>query len=157
MSNCTHYEPIIAQRYHDGELSEGASDSFEAHLASCPACQAALRSWAAIGMGLRDSILPAMPAGLTERLARRARERQLQSSRRIAWSLLAAASVLLVSSLFLVGYSQAGEGDTPTIMAQWEEYVIASPVADEEYTDLESKTLVAIHIRKAPTSESGND
>jgi len=157
MSNCTQYEPIIAQRYFDGELPTQDAVAFEAHLSTCRACKEAIETWSGIGELLRAELQAPAPPELTEQFTRRARERQLQSSRRIAWSLLAAASLLLVSSLFLVGYSQADQGETPTIMNPWEEYVVASPVVDEEYTELESRTLVAIHIQKAAVRENGND
>lgn len=157
MNECTHTDPLVAQRYYDGELPAREAEAYATHLASCPPCQASLDAWRGIATGLRAAAAPEPPADLTARLVRAARESQLQSSRRIAWGLLTAASLLMASSLFLVLYTQAGEGDTPAFAAQWEEYVVAPPAVDEEYTDLEVRTLVAIHIQEASKSENRND
>ena len=157
MNNCTLPDHLDAQRYHDGELLPEAAARFEAHLASCTLCQLTLASWARLGEQVREIATADMPPGLLDRAARRARERQFQNSRRVAWGLLAAASLLLASSLSLFGYTRPGGGESPAIMAQWEEYVVASPVVDEEFTELESRTLVAIHIEKAPASENDDD
>lgn len=157
MNNCTLHDPMVAQRYYDGELPRADAARFEAHLATCGPCRSALEAWETAGASLRAVFPPEMPAGLTTRFVRRAREKQLQHSRRIAFGLLAAASVLLASSLFLVGYSKTGPHGAPVIGAPWEEFVLAAPDVEDEFSDLESRTLVAIHVRKAPASENGND
>ena len=157
MNNCTLPDPMAAQRYHDGELSPAAAADFEVHLSGCATCRATIASWTSLGAQVRGIAAVELPSGLVERATRSAREKQLQGSRRVAWGLLAAASVLLASSLSLFSYSRADTYETPAIMAQWEEYVVASPVVDEEFTELESRTLVAIHMDKAPTSENDHD
>jgi len=71
--------------------------------------------------------------------------------------LVAAASALLVSSLWLVGYTQRSGTDRPEVMAQWEEYVVSPPVEEEEYSDVSNRTLVAIHIPTHTMRETGNE
>lgn len=157
MNKCTRNDPMTAQRYCDGELAAADVVAFEAHLPVCATCREAVDACTTLGDSLRNAFAVDVPAGLVAQLQQRAREQQLQGSRRIAWGLLAAASVMLVSSLFLVGYSRQDDGEEPVIMAQWEEYVVTSPSVDEEYIDLESRTLVAIYIQKNSASENGNE
>lgn len=149
MPDCTHYDALSVQRYYDGEMATEAAVAFEAHLSECRECGASLSAWGGIGDGLRALPAEAWAARSTEDLVRRAKERQMESTRHVAWGLLAAASLLLLTSLSLVGYSQAGQADVPEIMAQWEEYVVAPPVVDEDFSDVESRTLVAIHLKAA--------
>jgi len=157
MNKTSQHDPMTAQRYYDGALPHGEAVLFESHLADCAECRASLEAWSAMGVTLRGAFGHAVHERAIPRLVQRARERQLQGSRRIAWGLLAAASLLLLSSLSLVGYSRTAQGETPAIMAQWEEYVISSPVVEEDYTDLESRTLVAIHVQRPVARESDHD
>lgn len=148
MTKCHESETGRVHRYRDGELTPEAAASFEAHLVRCQTCRETLADLQAIGNALRDAFRDPCPAAWPERFVRRTGEIQLQRSRRIAWGLVAAASLLLAGSLSLVGYSWSGETSPHVFVAQWEEEVITTPPLDEEYVDMEDQTLVAIHVPK---------
>ncbi len=157
MSNCPHIKSSDVQRFHDRELDRAATSAFEEHLHSCVECQAALRDYAAIGHLLRSAYDEQPAPELRSRFARVALERREQSPRRIALGLLAAASVLFVSSLFLVVYTESGGGQGSSVMAQWEENVVWAPSADDEFADPEAATLYAIHLQENGVTEYGDD
>ena len=157
MNNCPHIESNNVQRYHDRELDRAAMSAFEAHLHTCAECQAALRDFAGIGHLLRAAFDEHPAPELRSRFARAALDRREQSPRRIALGLLAAASILFVSSLFLVVYTESGSGQGDSVMAQWEENVVWAPSADDEFADPEAATLYAIHLQASGATEYGDD
>ncbi len=157
MNKCFIEESHQLERFHDGELEAAAAESVRGHLAQCPSCQTALREFAEIGHALRSRFDQELPAGLTARLQSAAMAQRESRRRRVGWGLVAAASALLVSSLWLVGYTQRSGTDRPEVMAQWEEYVVSPPVEEEEYSDVSNRTLVAIHIPTHTMRETGNE
>ena len=72
-------------------------------------------------------------------------------------SLLAAASLLFVSSLSLVVYTEAGRAQGGNVMAQWEENEVWTPSPDDEFADPEAAKLYAIHLQGDGERENGND
>lgn len=157
MNNRTCIDPMDLQRFHDGELEASRIREVEVHLATCPACQTALRSFVVLGSALRDAYNDIAAPDMTAHLVQRAKEMRDQGSRRIALGLLAAASVLFVSSLSLVVYTEAGRTQGGNIMAQWEENVVRTPSTDDEFADPEAATLYAIHLQGDGEREDGND
>lgn len=157
MNNCPHIESNDVQRYHDRELDRAATSAFEEHLHTCAECQAALRDFAGIGHLLRAAFDEHPAPELRARFARVALDRREQSPRRIALGLLAAASILFVSSLFLVVYTESGSGQGDSVMAQWEENVVWVPSADDEFADPEAASLYAIHLQASGATEYGDD
>ncbi len=157
MSKCFIQESNQLQRFHDGELDASAAAGVRRHLQECPSCQAALGDYTEIGQALRATFERELPTGLTARLQAAAVAQRESRRRRVGWGLVAAASALLVSSLWLVGYSQWNDSPRPEVMAQWEEYVVSPPVEEEEFSDVSTRTLVAIHIPTHTTRENGNE
>lgn len=157
MKDCKYIESHEIHRYYDNELDARLAREVELHLPACPACRDALASFGELRTALRTAFDDAPTPELTLSLLRRAREAREQSPRRIALGLLAAASVLFVSSLFLVVYTEVGRSGGERIMAQWEENVVWTPSADDEFADTEAATLYAIHLHADATSEDGND
>lgn len=157
MNNCPRIQSNEVQRYHDRELDPAGVEAFEAHLHDCAECHAALRDYAGIAHLLRVAYDDQPAPELRARFARVALERREQSPRRIALGLLAAASILFVSSLFLVVYTETHDGQGGSVMAQWEENVVWTPSADDEFADPEAATLYAIHLQANGASEYGND
>lgn len=157
MNNLTCIDPMDLQRLHDGELEPARIREVESHLATCPACQTAVHSFAVLGAALREAYDDIAAPEMTGRLVQRAKDIRDQSSRRIALGLLAAASVLFVSSLSLVVYTEAGRTQSGNIMAQWEENVVRTPSPDDEFADPEAATLYAIHLQGDGEREDGND
>jgi anti-sigma factor RsiW len=157
MNDCKYIISHDLHRYYDGELSHRDAGELEAHLPGCPACQRALASYAGLGVALREVFDEAPAPDLNARLMRRARELGEQSPRRVALGLLAAASILFVSSLFLVVYTEAGRAQGGSVMAQWEENVVWTPTDDDEYADAEGATLYAIHLQENGVKEYGDD
>jgi hypothetical protein len=138
-------------------LDREAASAFEHHLHACAECQTALRDFAALGHLLREAYDEHPAPELRARFARAALDRREQSPRRIALGLLAAASILFVSSLFLVVYTESGNGQGDSVMAQWEENVVWAPSADDEFADPESATLYAIHLQAGGAREYGDE
>tara|TARA_R110001592_G_scaffold360429_1_gene668790 strand:- start:70 stop:543 length:474 start_codon:yes stop_codon:yes gene_type:complete len=157
MSNCKTYSLEQVHRFYDGEMNPADAAGFEAHLGECPVCQISLDGLANVSCALRLAYSRETPRPRTTPMVWRARAQQLQRSRRIAWNLVAAASVLLVTSFMLVGYSQFGTGGNTAVMTRWEENVVTSPLVDEEYADLSARTLVAIHVQESLLSEYGHE
>lgn len=157
MSNCPHIKSNNVQRYHDRELDGAAASAFEQHLHGCAECQGALRDFAGIGHLLRTAYDEHPAPELRARFARVALERREQNPRRVALGLLAAASILFVSSLFLVVYTESEVGGGGSVMAQWEENVVWAPSADDEFADPEAATLYAIHLQAGGAREYGDD
>ena len=147
MGNCRLDEPLMAQRYYDGELDPDDARAFEAHLAACADCQRALEELRTLSSFLEPIAGLEGPTVAPGQFAARARSLQLQRSRRVAWGLVAAASILLAGSLFLVGYTET-EPSEPMAMMPWEANVVAAPSDDEELVDMDTRTLVAIHIQE---------
>ena len=157
MKACLFDNPMYVHRYYDGELDRETLARFEAHLPMCSSCRDTLASVTNLGDTLRQANHYPLPKEFPGSFAPRARDLQLQRSRRIAWGLLAAASFLLVSSLSFVGYSLLAEVPTRAVMTQWEEEVVSPPIIDEEFSDLTARTLVAIHMQDSYRSERGNE
>lgn len=157
MNKCQHVESNDSQRYYDRELDPAAAAEFLRHVQSCGACQAALEDYARIRRLVSEAFDMQPAPELDVRIVRAARERREQSPRRIALGLLAAASVLFVSSLFLVAYTETGRTQGGSVMAQWEENVVWTPSDDDEFADAEGTTLYAIHLQADGASEDGND
>lgn len=145
------------QRFHDGELAFAHIRDIEQHLEVCPTCQGELLSLAGLGTALRDAYGEIEIPDMTGRFVQRAKEVRDQGSRRIALGLLAAASLLFVSSLSLVLYTEMGRTQSGNIMAQWEENVVWTPSPDDEFADPEAATLYAIHLQGDEESEDGHD
>lgn len=152
---CTSSDSILAQRYYDGELGAGEAARFEAHLAGCASCRERMALWADMGRALREAYPRGEVLPNPDSWVRAVRDRQLQTSRRVTWGLLAAASMLLVASLSFAGYTRAGSGGYPASPARWESYVVAAPVIDDEFPETDSRTLLAIHIQQP--AENRND
>ena len=157
MSSCRQCATNDTHRFFDGELEPAASAEFQRHVDSCRECQVALEDYARIRRLISESFDEQLAPELSARFIRVARERREQSPRRIAVGLLAAASVLFVSSLFLVAYTETGQLQGGSVMAQWEENVVWTPSDDDEFADAEGATLYAIHLQSDRTSEDGND
>ncbi len=157
MNNCKYIDSHEIQRFHDGELDPSRGRDVESHLATCPACQTALHSFADLSAALRDAYTEIAVLDMTGRFVQRAKELRDQSSRRIALGLLAAASILFVSSLSLVVYTESGRAQGGNIMAQWEQNVVWTPSTDDEFADPEAATLYAIHLQGDREPEDGND
>ena len=157
MNNPTCIDPMDLQRLHDGELEPTRIREVESHLATCPVCQTALHSFVDLSAALRDAFAEIAVPDMTGRFVQRAKDLREQGSRRIALGLLAAASVLFVSSLSLVVYTEAGRAQSGNIMAQWEENVVWTPSTDDEFADPEAATLYAIHLQGDGEWEDGND
>ncbi|MBN1641562.1 MAG: zf-HC2 domain-containing protein [Anaerolineae bacterium] len=136
--------------YLDGEVAEGERSAIEAHLASCPACAAALAELRT----LRSSLREVVPAGLErvqlsreaaaqiqDRL-RRAREprrlRRLSAQLRLAPAALRAAIALLVV-VFLVATAVLG-GRPVGVHAQ--ETLVVAPAALRPDTDAALRVVV---------------
>lgn len=151
-------EPTLIHRLYDGELNAMDRARVSAHLDGCPSCRCLYHDLESLSRVLAPVGEGDMPAGWVDQFTQQARDLQLQRSRRIAWGLMAAASLMLAGSLFLVRYSQAAAADPPpAITAQWEEDVVVAPTLDEEFVDLEERTLVAIHIQERGWRENGHD
>lgn len=157
MNKCFIEESNQLQRFHDGALEGDAAAVVRDHVADCPSCQAALADYVAIGEALQCIPLPTLPDGLTARFQASVSMQRESRRRRVGWGLVAAASALLVSSLWLVRYSQSSIPSGPEVMAQWEEHVVSPPVEDEEFSDVSNRTLVAIHIPTHTMRENGNE
>lgn len=142
-SHCPRLRDV--QRYLDGEYSGG---DFEPHLAVCPACRAAMEDFVTLGALLRAACDDAPAPDLTAHFVRLAGERREQASRRIAWGLLAAASLLFVSSVLFAAYTESGRAVTSgRIVAQWERNVVwSAPPEDESGEAAAPYTLYAIHL-----------
>lgn len=157
MNDCSHFDEATRHRFYDGELEDREAKRFATHLEACPTCRASLDGLASLSLRLASAGDDVLSDGWAATFMDRARDMQLQRSRRIAWGLVAAASFLLVTSMCLVGYSMRDGGATPVFTAQWEENVVAPPVVEEEFVDLNTRTLVAIHIQDNAKSENGNE
>lgn len=157
MNKCHHTDANDTQRFYDRELAPAEAAAFLCHLQGCPECQTALEDYARIRVLLTESFEEQPAPELTSRFIRTARERRDQSPRRIAVGLLVAASVLFVSSLFLVAYTETGRAQGGSVMAQWEENVVWTPTDGDEFADAEGVTLYAIHLQADGASEDGND
>lgn len=111
MSGCTKFEELISLSV-SGELSPAEREELRAHLAGCEACRGTLvretRLWALIQQA--RAAAPALPEGISERLAGRAREAAAPGAsapapartwrrRAFLWAAAAAAAVLLVVGL----------------------------------------------------------
>lgn len=152
---CTLSDPMLAQRYYDGEASAADAARYQAHLAVCPSCRERMALWSQIGAALREAYPRGDQSLNPDSWVRAVRDRQLQTSRRVTWGLLAAASMLLVASLSFAGYTRAGGGEGSLSPARWEAYVVAAPVIDEDYSEMDSRTLLAIHVQQP--AENRND
>jgi anti-sigma factor RsiW len=157
MNNRTCIDPMDLQRLHDGELEPSRIRDVQLHLATCSECQSAIHSFADLGAALREAYAEVAVPDMTGRFVQRAKDTRDQGSRRIALGLLAAASVLFVSSLSLVLYTESGRAQGGNIMAQWEENVVWTPSTDDEFADPEAATLYAIHLQGDGEREDGND
>lgn len=158
MKTCKSIDPIELQRYYDGELDRAAAGALERHVADCPECQDAVRAFGRLGEAIRRTYVETPSPEMAARLVQRARELRNRASQRIAWELLAAASLLFVSSLLLVFYTQADGAESPTQMARWEELVVSSPVVDEEYPEPDvTSSLYAIHLQRSAVSGHGTE
>lgn len=157
MNNRTCIDSMDLQRFHDGELEPSRMGDVEQHVTTCSKCGATLRSFSELGTALREGYAAVAVPDMTGRFVQRAKELRDQSSRRIALGLLAAASVLFVSSLSLVAYTKMGGTQDRKIMAQWEENVVRTPSADDEFADLEGTTLYAIHLQEDGKWEDRNE
>jgi anti-sigma factor RsiW len=157
MNDFTCIDPMDLQRFHDGEMEFSRSRAVEQHLTTCSECRTNLASFVELGVALRDAFGDVAAPDMTGRLVQRAKEMRDQGSRRIAFGLLAAASVLFISSLSLVVYTEAGRTQHGTIMAQWEENVVRIPSPDDEFADPEAATFYAIHLQGDGERESKND
>jgi hypothetical protein len=157
MNNGTCIDPMELQRLHDGELDAERVLLAEEHLEYCTACRETLASFVALGATIRDAYADIAVPDVIGVFVQRAKDTRDQGSRRIALGLLAAASVLFVSSLSLVVYTEAGRFQSGHIMAQWEENLVWTPSADDEFADPEAATLYAIHLQDDGARENGND
>lgn len=132
------------QRYLDGEC---AGEDFEPHFTACPVCRAAMEDFITLGALLRAACDDVPAPDMTARFVRLAGERREQASRRIAWGLLAAASLLFVSSVIFAAYTESGRSATSGgILAQWERNVVWSAPPEDESSEAPPATLYAIHL-----------
>lgn len=141
-SHCLRVRDV--QQYLDGEY---AGDDIESHLDACPVCRAAMEDFTTLGALLRAACDDVPAPDMTARFVRLAGERREQASRRIAWGLLAAASLLFVSSVVFAAYTESGRSATRGgILAQWERNVVWSAPTEDESSEAPPATLYAIHL-----------
>lgn len=132
------------QRYLDGECAAG---DFASHLEACPSCCAALEDFTTLGALLRAACDDVPAPDMTARFVRAVADRREQASRRVAWGLLAAASLLFVSSVLFAAYTESGRtGSSGSILAQWEKNVVWSAPPEDEFAEAAPDTLYAIHL-----------
>ncbi|MBS1149470.1 MAG: FecR protein [Myxococcaceae bacterium] len=114
MSDCS-----ARDGYLDRTLGAEATQAFEAHAASCAACQAAVAQWQTFGASLKEAYAPLSEAPLPGELARLKGKVSTGRARRpLGWALGAAAAVAVV-----VGVALALRAPPEVV---WEAAVVAS-------------------------------
>jgi anti-sigma factor RsiW len=120
LKTCENIPQIHA--YHDGQLSEHASQQLQAHLQYCPLCAAELESLRQVSDLFSSSTLPEMTplmlAQVHQRVDQRMNARIEHGVMRLAqWLSAAAAAILVVSSLQLAFMHNSASADASPHLA----------------------------------------
>ncbi len=127
-------------RLHDDELSPADRMRVAAHVASCDVCAERLHEIASIGDLLRNAPLPGMARDAMVRIQRNVAAMQERSVRRLAGWMTAAASIVLVVSLYAATSSQAHA--TPSV-TEWEAAAIGVDVESTSTDQATAQWIVA--------------
>ncbi len=99
MSGCDSFRPLLHDRL-DGELSAGAAEALDAHLATCPDCRSLAAGLSAVRSGLlalpEHPLPPDSLEEILERTVRGPRDRVRLAARWPAWAAAAAVAALVL-------------------------------------------------------------